>query len=54
LIGKNGNNPLPIYKRALSVIKVVTDYKKIKVSIAPAKNHYLPGDKVTLKIKTTD
>jgi len=42
LIGKSGTNPLPIYKRALSVIKVVSDYKKLKVSIIPAKNHYKP------------
>ncbi|HBA45381.1 TPA: hypothetical protein DEG21_01890 [Patescibacteria group bacterium] len=43
-----------MYKRALSVVKVVTDYKKLKVSIAPAKNHYKPGEKVILNIKTTD
>lgn len=54
LIWKSWSNPLPIYKRALSVVKVVTDYKKLKVSIAPAKNHYKPGEKVTLNIKTTD
>ncbi|MDD2908711.1 MAG: MG2 domain-containing protein [Candidatus Gracilibacteria bacterium] len=54
LIGKSGANPLPIYKRALSVIKVVTEYKNIKVRITPAKNNYLPGEKVNLKILTTD
>lgn len=53
LIWKENKNPLPIYKRALSVIKVVTDYKNIKVTIKPEKNHYLPGEKVKLNIKTT-
>lgn len=54
LIGKDSNNPLPIYKRALSVIKVMTDDKKIKISIKPDKNRYLPWEKITLNIKTTD
>lgn len=54
LIWKSWSNPLPIYKRALSVIKVVSDYKKLKVSIAPAKNHYKPWEKVILNIKTSD
>ncbi|EKE28080.1 MAG: hypothetical protein ACD_3C00105G0018 [uncultured bacterium (gcode 4)] len=54
LIWKNGNDPLPVFKRALSVIKIVTDYKNIKVKITPEKNHYLPWDKVKLNIKTQD
>lgn len=54
LIGQNEKNPLPIYKRALSVIKVTTDYKKLKVEIKPEKNHYLPWEKVVVNIKTTD
>lgn len=54
LIGKEWTNPLPIYKRALGVIKVMTDDKNIKISIKPEKNNYLPWDKVTLYISTTD
>ncbi|MDD2486750.1 MAG: MG2 domain-containing protein [Candidatus Gracilibacteria bacterium] len=54
LIGKDSGNPLPIYKRALSLIKVNTDYKNLKVTIIPKKNRYLPGEKVSLKIKVTD
>ncbi|EKE29741.1 MAG: hypothetical protein ACD_2C00107G0001 [uncultured bacterium (gcode 4)] len=54
LIWKNWADPLPVYKRALSVIKIVTDYKNIKVKITPEKNHYLPWDKVKLNIKTQD
>lgn len=54
LIWKEWSNPLPVFKRALNVIKVVTDYKNIKVSIKPAKNRYLPWEKVKLSIKTTD
>ncbi|MBP8017071.1 hypothetical protein KAZ01_03620, partial [Candidatus Gracilibacteria bacterium] len=54
LIGKDGTNPLPVYKRALSVIKVITDYKKIKVEVIPAKTSYLPGEKMKITIKTAD
>lgn len=54
LLWKEWNNPIPVYKRALSTIKVVSDYKKIKVSIKPEKNRYLPWEKIKLTIKTTD
>lgn len=54
LVGKNLNNPLPIYKRALNVVKIVNDDKKLKISIKPEKNHYLPWEKVTLNISIKD
>lgn len=54
LIGKSWENPLPIYKRALSVIKVMNDDKKLKISIKPERGHYLPWDKVNLSIQVTD
>ncbi|MDD2515797.1 MAG: MG2 domain-containing protein, partial [Candidatus Gracilibacteria bacterium] len=54
VIGKEGNNPLPVYKRALGVVKVVTDYKKLNVAITTDKKNYLPGEKVNLTVKVTD
>ncbi len=47
-------NPLPVYKRALSVVKVVTDYKKLNISILTDKNNYKPWDKMQVTIEVTD
>lgn len=47
-------NPLPIYKRAMSVIKVITDDKKLTIAITPTKATYLPGEKISLAIRVTD
>lgn len=54
VIGNETGNPLPIYKRAMSVIKVVTDYKKLNIQIVPSKKNYLPGEKITLAISVKD
>jgi len=54
LIWSEENNPLPIYKRALSVTKVATDYKNLNVSIETDKQKYLPWEKVSLKINVKD
>jgi uncharacterized protein YfaS (alpha-2-macroglobulin family) len=46
LIGSEDKNPLPIYKRALAVTKVDTEYKRINVAITTDKKNYLPGEKI--------
>lgn len=47
-------NPLPVYKRALSVVKVLTDYKKLNVSIITDKKNYKPADKMQVTIEVVD
>ncbi|MDQ7022558.1 MAG: alpha-2-macroglobulin family protein [Candidatus Gracilibacteria bacterium] len=54
LIGEQQNNPLPVYKRALAITKVNTDYKKLNVEIKTNKKDYLPGAVVAMEIKVTD
>ena len=54
LIWSQKNNPLPVYKRALIVTKVNTDYKKLKIQIKTNKKDYLPGEPVSLEIKVLD
>lgn len=54
IIGKEGGNPLPIYKRALGVIKVITDDKKLSVTITPKKKTYLPGEKIAMTVSVKD
>ena len=38
----------------MSVIKVVTDFKKLAVEIVPNKTTYLPGEKITLAMSVKD
>lgn len=54
LIGQDAGAKLPTYKRALAVMKVTTDPKKLSVTITPEKKQYLPGDKVKLTITVRD
>ena len=54
LIWEQKWNLLPVYKRALVVTKVNTDYKKLNVEIKTNKQNYLPWEKVALEIKVTD
>ena len=54
LIGQDAGAKLPTYKRALAVMKVTTDPKKLSVVITPEKKQYLPGDKVKLNITVKD
>lgn len=54
LIWSEENNPLPIYKRALSITKVSTDYKNLKVDIKTDKKNYLPWEKVKLEVNIKD
>ena len=54
LIGQDPGAKLPIYKRALAVMKVTTDPKKFSVTITPEKKQYLPGNKVKLTVTVKD
>jgi len=54
LIWEQKGNPLPVYKRALIVTKVNTDYKNLNVEIKTNKKEYLPWAQVALEIKVTD
>lgn len=54
LIGQDTDAKLPTYKRALAVMKVTTDPKKLSVMIAPEKKQYLPGEKVKLSVTVQD
>ena len=54
LIGNQKDNPLPIFKRALSVVKVLTDYKKLNVSILTDKKNYKPADKMQVTVEVVD
>lgn len=54
LIGQDAGAKLPIYKRALAVMKVTTDPKKLSVTVTPEKKQYLPGDKVKLTVAVKD
>lgn len=54
LIGNQKDNPLPVYKRALSVVKVVSEYKKLNVSLLTDKKYYKPGDTMQVTIEVLD
>ncbi len=53
-IGQNPGEKLPIYKRALSVVKVLPDPKKLSVSVTADKKKYLPGEAVKVMITVKD
>lgn len=54
LIGQDEKMDLPVYKRALAVIKVVSDEKKLSVEIVPSKTRYLPADPVEVTVRVKD
>lgn len=54
LIWFSEGNPLPIYKRAASVTKVNTEYKKLNVEITTDKEVYKPKDKISIKVTVKD
>lgn len=54
LIGQDAGAKLPTYKRALAVMKVTTDPKRLSVVVTPEKKQYLPGDRVKLTIAVKD
>jgi uncharacterized protein YfaS (alpha-2-macroglobulin family) len=56
LIGRNDPAGLPVFKRALSQIRVLPDSKKLTVEVTAEKPKYLPGEtlKVTIQVKDAD
>lgn len=54
LIGQDSGMKLPVYKRALAVMKVTTDPKKLSVTVTSEKKQYLPGDRVKLSVAVKD
>jgi uncharacterized protein YfaS (alpha-2-macroglobulin family) len=38
----------------MSVIKVITDFKKLSVELVPSKQSYLPGEKISLAVSVKD
>lgn len=54
LIWTQKDNPLPVYKRALSVVKVLSDYKNLSVNIKTDKTNYLPQEKVNITVEVLD
>lgn len=54
LIWNQDWNPLPVYKRALSVVKVLTDYKNLNISIKTDKKNYSPWEKVEFEVEVLD
>ena len=54
LVGQDSGMQLPVYKRALSVLKVSTASKKLNIDIKADKQNYLPGSPVTLAVLVTD
>ncbi len=54
LIGSQKDNPLPVYKRALWVVKVLSDYKKLNISLLTDKKNYKPGEKMQVTIEVLD
>lgn len=54
LIGSQKDNPLPVYKRALWVVKVLSDYKKLNVSVLTDKKNYKPGETMQVTIEVLD
>ena len=54
LIWKEKNNPLPIYKRALSVVKIDTEHKRLTVDLQTDKDSYAPRQTVTTTVRVVD
>lgn len=54
LIGQDVGAKLPVYKRALAVVKVLTDPKKLSITLTTDKAHYLPGDPVKMTVSVKD
>lgn len=53
LIGKDDGAELPVFKRALSGVKVISDSKKLQVEVVPGASRAVPGGRseVTIRVK---
>lgn len=54
LVWSQDKNPLPIYKRAIALTKVSTEYKNLKVELQTDKQFYKPREKIKLNISVKD
>jgi len=54
LIGRNDPSGLPVYKRALSQIRVLPDSKKLSVEVKAEKLKYLPWETLKVNIQVKD
>lgn len=54
LIGKPDGSPLPVYKRALSAVKVVPDEKKLMVTLVTDHARKNPGEPLTVSVSVKD
>ncbi|MDQ1344256.1 MAG: alpha-2-macroglobulin [Patescibacteria group bacterium] len=54
LVGKNPNSPLPTYKRALSVVKVLPDEKRLTVTVTADRDRKAPGEPLTVAVFVKD
>lgn len=54
LIGKPSDSPLPVYKRALSVVKVLPDEKRLTVTVAADRDRKSPGEPLTVAVFVKD
>ncbi len=54
VIGKEGDSPLPVYKRALSALKVVSEEKRLSVEVKTDRSRYAPGDAPSVTVFVKD
>lgn len=54
IIGRDDSKGLPVFKRALSQIRVLPDSKKLSVGVTPEKPSYLPGETLKIKVSVKD
>lgn len=54
LIWNDKNNQIPIFKRWLWTVKVLSDYKKLNVEVIPTKNNYKPWEKLNIEFRVKD
>ena len=53
-LGQNPLEKLPIYKRALTVVKVLPDPRKLSVTVTTEKKKYVPGESVKVSVMVKD
>ena len=54
VIGKPEGSPLPVYKRALSVVKVLPDEKRLSVTVTADRDRKSPGEPLTVAVFVKD
>lgn len=54
LIWNEEKNPLPIFKRWLWSVKVLSDFKKLNVDVKTSKTNYLPWEELEIEVLVKD